>query len=179
VHTMRRNTATGLLRRTASAPSTVRQIDVPSTARALCTLSRVDYEDAFLVEIGPVQDRTAEQWARVVLEDAPAIRRSALLRGWSALGLRLGPTRSDGFVLGWEVRRSTPDFALLGASSRVGLPAQLLFKRHQQRLLFATFVQQDNRITRAMWAGVEHVHRPIVRDILEQASCRERRQGEQ
>lgn len=175
MHTMRRDTAIGLLRRTPLAPGTVRQVEVPSTARALCTLSHVDYEDAFLVEIGPVQDRTAEQWARAILEDAPAIMRSALLRGWSALGLRLGPTRSDGFVLGWEVRRSTPDFALLGASSRLGLPAELLFKRQQQRLLFATFVQQENRIARAIWAGVEPVHRPIVRDVLEQASCRERR----
>jgi hypothetical protein len=153
----------------------VRQVEVPSAARALCTLAHVDYEDAFLVDIGPVQGRTAEQWARVTLEDAPAIMRSALLRGWSALGLRLGPTRSDGFVLGWEVRRRTPDFALLGASSRLGLPAELFFKRQQQTLLFATFVQQENRIARAMWAGVEPVHRPIVRDVLEQASCRERR----
>lgn len=175
MHTMRRDTAIGLLGRTPRAPGTVRQIHVPATARALCTLSRVDYEDAFLVDIGPLGDRTAEQWARAILEDAPAIMRSALLRGWSALGLRLGPTRSDGFVLGWEVRRSTPDVALLGARSRLGLPAELLFQRQQQRLLVATFVQKENRIARAMWAGVEPMHRPIVRDVLERASCRERR----
>jgi hypothetical protein len=77
-------------------------------------------------------------------------------------------------VLGWEVRRSTPDVVLLGARSRLGLPAELLFERQQQRLLFATFVQHENCIARAMWAAVEPVHRPIVRDVLEQASCRER-----
>jgi hypothetical protein len=156
------------------ADFTVRQVEVPSAARTLSTLSHVDYEDAFLVDIGPVQARTAEQWARAVLDGTPAIMRSALLRGWSALGLQLGPTRSEGFVLGWEVRRSTPAVALLGAGSRLGLAAELLFKRHRQRLLFATFVQHENRIARAMWAGVEPVHRPIVRSILEQGSARER-----
>ena len=154
---------------------TVRQVSVPPAARKLSTLSHVDYEDSFLVEIGSPQDRTAEQWARAILEDAPIVMRSALLSGWSALGLRLGSPRSHRFVLGWEVRRSTPDFALLGARSRLGLPAELLVKRRQKTLLFATFVQQENHIARALWAGVEPVHRPVVRHVLERASCRERR----
>jgi Protein of unknown function (DUF2867) len=173
---MRRDTAIGLLRRTPVAPGAVRQVEVPSVARALCTLAHVDYEDAFLVEIGPVQTRTAEQWARAILEDAPAVTRSALLRGWSTLGLQLGPTGSDGFVLGWEVRRSTPDFVLLGASgSRLGLSAELLVKRDGEWLLFDTFVQKENCLARAAWAGVEPVHGPVVRQLLQQASLRERR----
>ena len=147
---------------------------MPPAAQELCTLPRVDYEDAFLVAISWAQDRIAEQWARAILEDAPIIVQSALLRGWSALGLKLGSTRSDRFVLGWEVRRSTPDFVLLGAGSRIGMPAQLLLKRQQDALLFATFVQQENSIARAVWAGVELVHRPVVRYVLEQAGRRRR-----
>jgi hypothetical protein len=172
---MNRDPAIGLLRRTRYEPRSVRQVEVPPAAQALCTLARVDYKDAFLVEVGPVQERTGEQWARAILEDAPIIVRSALLWGWSALGLQLGSTRSDRFVLGWEVRRSTPDFALLGAGSRLGLPAELLVKREQQRLLFDTFIQQENHIARAVWVAAEPVHRPIVRYVLEQASGRERR----
>ena len=98
----------------------VRQVTLPPAARALSTLSHVDYEDAFLVETGPAQDRTGEQWARAILEDAPMSTRNALSRGWSALGLRPGSTQSDRLVLGWEVRRTTPDVALLGASGRLG-----------------------------------------------------------
>jgi hypothetical protein len=75
-------------------------------------------------------------------------------------------------VLGWEVRRSTPEFALLGAGSRIGMPAELLFKRQPDTLLFATFVRQETPIARAVWARVEPVHRPIVRRILEQAARR-------
>jgi hypothetical protein len=150
----------------------VRQVAAPPATRTLSTLSHVDYEDAFLVETGPAQDRTAEQWARAILEDVPIIMRSALPWAWFALGLQLGSTRSERFVLGWEVRRSTPDFVLLGASSRLGLPAELLFERRQHTLLFATFVQQDNQIARAVWAGVEPGHRQIVRYVLERASRR-------
>jgi hypothetical protein len=119
----------------------VRQVTPPPAARALSTLSHVDYEDAFLVETGPAQDRTSEQWARAILEDAPVRTRKALSGGWSALGLRLGSTQPDRFVLGWDVRRSTPDAALLSASGRLGLSGELLFERRQHTLLFATFVQ--------------------------------------
>jgi len=167
--------AIGLLRCTPLAEGGVRQVALPPAARLLSTLSRIDYEDAFLVETGPAQDRTGEQWARAILEDAPVIMRSALASGWSALGLQLDSTRSERFVLGWEVRRSSPDFALLGASSRRGLSAEVLFKRRQQTVLFATFLQQENHLARAVWAGVAPVHRPVVRYLLEQASWREQR----
>jgi len=80
-----------------------RQVASPPAARALSMLSHVDYEGR-LVETGPAQDRTGEEWVRAVLEDAPMSTRNALSMGWFALGLRLGSTRSDRSVLGWEVR---------------------------------------------------------------------------
>ena len=169
---MNRDAAIGLLRRTPFTPGRVRQVAVPPAARTLSTLAHIDYEDAFLVEIGPAQDWTGGQWARAILEDAPIIMRRALRWGWFALGLRLGSTRSDRFVLGWEVRAALPDFALLGASSRLGLLAELLGKRQQQALLVATFVQQENHIARAVWAGVAPVRRLVVRYLLERASRR-------
>jgi hypothetical protein len=73
-------------------------------------------------------------------------------------------------VLGWEVRRSTPDFVLLGAGSRIGLQAELHLERRERTLLFNTFVQKANPIARAVWAGTEPAHRPIVRSVLEHAS---------
>lgn len=148
----------------------VRQVALPPAARALSTLSHVDYEDAFLVEIGSAQDRTGEQWARAILEGAPMITRNSLSRGWFVLGLRLGSARSDRFVLGWEVRRSTPDLALLGASGCLGLSGELLFQRQQHTLLFATLVQLENRVARAVWAGIAPRHRQVVRHLLEQAT---------
>jgi hypothetical protein len=149
---------------------TVRQVTVPATARAQSTLDHIDYDDAFLVETGWAPDRTAEQWARAIVEKAPEKTRNALLRGWGALGLRLDATGSDEFVLGWEVRRSTPDFALLGARGRRGLSGELLFERQPGTLLFATFVQLENRAARGLWAVIEARHVQVVRNLLERAS---------
>lgn len=160
--------------RVPSTPSRARQIAVPPAARALSTLTRVDYEDAFLVETGPCRKRTGEQWARSILEDAPCTMRSKLRCGWTALGLKLGATGSEGFVLGWEVRRSTPVLALLAAGSRLGLPAQLLFERRGDTLLLATFVQQENPVARAMWAAVAPMHRQVVPRVLERAISSDR-----
>jgi len=151
---------------------------MPRAARALSTLSRVDYEDAFVVEVGPARERTGEQWARAILEDAPASMRRALRSGWLALGLRLGSTRSDRSVLGWQVRRSTPDFALLAASSRFGLEGEVLVKHQQHTLLVATFVQLENPIARTVWAGVAPGHRQVVRNLLEQAAAGSVRRSE-
>ena len=120
------------LMRIGTAPE-VSQVDVPPDVHALSTLSRIDYEDAFLAETLHAHDRSAEGWARAILEDAPIKTRSTLVSGWTSLGLQLGSLRSDAFVLGWKVQRSTPEFLLLGASSRVGMPAELVVRRGRAR----------------------------------------------
>jgi hypothetical protein len=155
-------------------PGTVRQVMLPSAARALSMLSHIDYEDAFLVETCPAQHSSGEQWARVMLEDAPMSTRNALTKGWSALGLQLGSPELDRFVIGWEVRRSTPDVALLGADGLRGLSGELLFTCEQHTLLFATFVQLENRAARVLWAGIADRHRRVVRNLLTQATGQDR-----
>ena len=142
--------------------SAVRQVAVPAAVRALSTLDRVDYADAFRVELEDVRSRTAEEWARAVLEDAPLAVRGQLLSGWSSLGLKVG----RGSVLGWHVRSSTPDVLLLGAGSWIGMPGELLFKRERRGLLFATFVRHGNPAARALWGRVERVHVATVRRLL-------------
>jgi hypothetical protein len=129
-------------------------------------LSHIDYADAFVIETENAGDRTAEQWARAILEGAPLAVRTQLVSGWSSLGLKLGRAG----VLGWPVQRSTPGFVLLGAGSRIGMPAELLLERRRGALLFCTFVQHDNAVARAVWAGVEPVHVPVVRRVLGHAA---------
>jgi hypothetical protein len=148
----------------------VRRVAPPRAARALSTLPRVHYEDAFLLETGPTRDRTAEQWARELLEGAPATTRRALASGWFALGLRLGPSRSERHVLGWQIRRNARDYVILAARSRLGFSAELLFQRRRQAVLYATFLQLRNPLARAVWAGFAPlVHRPVVRYVLGQS----------
>ena len=152
-----------------------RQVAVPPAARELGTLARIDYEDAFVVPIGPTPGRTGEDLARSLLEDAPAATRWALRGSWRALGLRSAPAASGRPVLGWEVWRATPDAVLLGAGSLVGLPAEVLVLRDGEQLLVATFVRFTNPLARALWASVAPGHRRAVRMLLEEAASRERR----
>jgi hypothetical protein len=149
----------------------VRQVDLPLSARALSTLPRIDYSDAFLFDAGSTRDESAEDLMREVLQGAPVAVRTQLLSGWSAIGLkvRIGAERS---VLGWEIRKAAPDHVLLGADSRIGMPGELLLKKEDGALLFATFVEQRNLLARAVWAVTEPAHVRVVRDILGQASRR-------
>ena len=143
----------------------VRRLPVPPEVRSRSTLARVDHADTFVVDVGDVSARTAEGWARAVLEEAPLSRRTGLLSGWTALGLDLdlgGP----GTVLGWRVRESTPDAVLLGAAGRLGLSGELLFERDGDALRFATFVRLDGRAARLAWAATERVHDSVVRSLL-------------
>jgi hypothetical protein len=148
----------------------VQQIAPPMAAHRLSTLARIDYEDAFLIWTAVAAEQTGEEWAAVILEDAPLATRSSLLMGWSSLGLRLHPARSDGYVLGWKVLASPPDFVLLGADSPLGLRAQLLCKRERHAILFCTFVEKRNAMARTIWARVEPIHRRVLPRVLGQAS---------
>ncbi len=150
----------------------VRQIIPDAVARSSSTLGRIDYADAFIVNAVAPQSRRAEEWMRVILEDAPASVRLRLLSAWSAIGLKVSLPGSDRSVLGWQIRTADPDFVLLGADSRVGMPGELLLRRHEHGLLFATFVRHDNAIARALWSSIEAAHVRTVRSILEMASRR-------
>jgi hypothetical protein len=143
----------------------VQQVPTPPDARDLSSL-RADYEDCFVVDVGPHRDRTAEEWARAMLEDASPGSRRRLRQGWRMLGLRLGSPLARDRVLGWEVRRRDSEIVLLGAESLLGFGAELLFRRQGESLLFATFVEQRTVASRAVWAWLAPIHRNAVRGLL-------------
>jgi hypothetical protein len=151
-------------------PGRVRQVLLPADARALSTLARVDYDDAFIVEAGG--ERTAERWTGAVFNDAPLAVRARLVSGWVGLGLKLGAPWSADHVLGWRVQRRSPSVVLLAAESLLGLHAELLFRSEPRGLLFATFVQQDNPAARAVWVRVTSTHQQVVRSLLDHAARR-------
>jgi hypothetical protein len=159
------------------SPASVRQVAVPAAVRALCTLPRIDYEDAFILDAGEAQDRTAEEWVQAIFEEAPISLRRALQQGWTALGLKLGSSGSGRSVLSWELRRSTRGSVLLAAGSRIGMPAELVIKRYRRTVLVSTFLQHQNPIARAVWAGVEPVHQRVVPHVLSSAGARREARG--
>ncbi|BDX32025.1 hypothetical protein TUM20985_25720 [Mycobacterium antarcticum] len=146
----------------------VTQIDPPPEVRALSSLPRVDYADAFLVQGDAPPDWTARRWAGAVLEEPPAELRATLASGWAALGLK-SVTSADS-VSGWSVRRVDTDSLLLGRRSRIGMPGELLFTRRPEGMVFATFVQHRTAVTRPLWASVKSGHVRTVRALLERAA---------
>jgi hypothetical protein len=150
----------------------VRQVPVPPAVRELSTLARLDYADTFLVDVGAVGRRTAEEWARHVFDAAPAPTRAGLVAAWWTLGFDLRPWRRDGHVLGWAIRRSDADHVVIGAGSPLGLSAELLVKRQEPKLLFATCIEQRSTAGRALWAAVAHGHPAVVRAVMSSASRR-------
>jgi hypothetical protein len=147
----------------------VHEIDLPPDALAMTTLSRVDYIDAFRLETARASDRTGEEWARAILEGAPEDTRKMLRRGWFAIGVRLGSTQESALVLGWTLRSSSPDHALIAARSVIGIEAEVLFKRERDGLLAATLMKLTNPAARAFWAGFSFQHRRVLRHLLRQA----------
>ena len=152
--------------------SEVREVALPRSARQLTTLRRVDYTDAFLLSTPRAGERTGEEWARAMLEDAPAATRRALRRGWFALGVRLGSVEDSRRVLGWAVRQSSPDHAVLAANSLIGMEAEVLVKREPGALLVATIMKLNNPIARAIWTAFSPQHRKVVRGLLRQSGKR-------
>jgi hypothetical protein len=149
---------------------TVTQIDPPTDAQGLSTLPRIDYADAFRVNVDV--HVTPEQWVRGMLQDAPARVRARLVLGWTALGLRLGPPWSPERALGWKVTHSDAAFVLLAADSWLGLRGRLLLRREPDGLLFATFVQLGNPAVRRLWAAITPHHQHVVRSLLTHAVVR-------
>jgi hypothetical protein len=146
--------------------SRVSQIALPPSARALCSLPRIDYSDAFRAETTRAQELTAEEWMRRILRGAPNRFRLTAPIGWFALGLRHGLPWSDKNLLGWPLRRSEPDVVLVGAESRTGMPAELLLKREQGSILFSTLIQLQNPMMERVWRAIEEPHRRIVANLV-------------
>ena len=149
----------------------VSAVTLPAQARALSTLSRIDYEDAFRLDAG-IQ-RSAEYWVRAMLNDAPLVVRSRLVAGWLALGLNLREPWSADRVLGWKVQHNDADVVLLAADSWLGLRGQLLFVSEPGGLLFGTLVQQNNRLVHSLWNAITDTHQHVVQSLLVHAARRE------
>lgn len=145
----------------------VRQIAPGVELRASRTLGRVDYADAFEVDLARSRERSAEGWMRALLDGAPLRTRLRLLAGWSSIGLRLRIPGAQHSILGWDIRDGDDDFVLLGARSRIGMPGELLLRRRGAGLLFSTRVRHDNPFVRRLWATIEPSHVTTVRSLLD------------
>ena len=147
------------------------EVELPPAARGLSTLRRIDYSDAFRLETPLAGKRSGEGWACAILEGAPPETRRRLRQGWLERRVQLGPPDDGRFILGWEVRASRADYALLEVSG-LSTQAQLLCQRQSRAVLVATFMQLDSPQARLSWDSTAPHHRKILRQLVEEAGQR-------
>jgi hypothetical protein len=149
----------------------VESLDADDSLRDHCTLPRVDHVDAHLLRLDRPADRTAEQWAREILEHTSAATRARLFSGWAMLGLRLRPG-DPATIAGWPIADSDMKHVRLQTDSRLGLTGQLVTQVRSDGIVFATFARLGNPVVRALWARVLPTHLTIVRSLLRGAAER-------
>lgn len=149
----------------SSGRGPVLRVELPQLV-ALTTLLRVDYHDTFAFAHGDASQRSAECWARKILEHAPHHVRVGLLRGWAALGLELDARPSAERVLGWQIRANDDDALLLGARSRLGMRGELLIRREANVVSLSTLIQHERLLSRVVWWFVAGAHRRVVPRVL-------------
>jgi hypothetical protein len=136
-----------------------------------------DFACAYQVATAADDNRSSEQWARVVWEGAPAPLRWFMLAGWRlVLGLRLGPRHSPDHVLGWRIVDRGPDETVCQLSSRF-LNAHNAFRKVDRTFVWSTFVIYERPIARVIWPPASLLHRLLVRIALRRAA-RSRQAGQ-
>lgn len=154
------------------APSTrVTEVTRSRSLERFSALRRVDHEDTWCVRMDKRwPEHSAERCARVVLEEAAPAMREGLQRGWTTLGLKLD--RRASAILGWTIRHESGGLVALALPSRIGMPAELIFRREGDDLLVATLLEYRNPLVPLIWRVVLPLHTRIVRALLTDACSR-------
>jgi len=130
------------------------------------------YADAFEIRLRQPDGRSAEQFARCALENAPwPVRWTVSMAHRHVLRLRLAPASSPGHVLGWTIVASQPDLIQLEAVSPLLGRGVIVGRRvDPTRAVFTTFVYTRSALGRAIWAVVAPLHRRVATYLLEHAA---------
>ena len=147
-----------------------REIQVPEATFALDTLASPTWTYTCELATSKADRRSAEGWARAVIEGAPRLLRWFVVTGWIVgLRLRLGPRRSTDLVAGWEIVSSTPTAVILAVGS-FALSAHLVVQVEDSRIIHSTFVRYDRWPARFMWTVAAPIHRRVIPYLLEHAA---------
>jgi hypothetical protein len=141
--------------------------DVPEAVRSLTTLGPPDYVDLFTVTTPLAATRSAEEWARAVLERSPLADRHAR-RLWRVIGLRLGPPGSPDHVQGWKIAARGDHWVRLETGSWY-LTAQAVCLVEAGQVSLSLSLRHDRRIAALVWAPVAGPHQRAVPVMLRQA----------
>src|SRR4051794_3453018 len=115
----------------------------PEPIRRLEPLADPDYADVFTLLTRRATERSAEVWARPVLERAPIGRPAP--RVGRGLGLRLGPGSSPDHVQGWRIAAHGGHWTRLEATSWF-MTAHAVIHLEEGRLSLALFIRYERAV---------------------------------
>jgi Protein of unknown function (DUF2867) len=142
------------------------KVAVPSRAGELAGLERVDYADAFAVDVA-VQ-HSPEEWIRLEAAASPALFRAVRI-AHRGLGLRLAPAGSSEHPIGWNILRSDSEEAVLGIDGVLGTP-RIVGLAPPGEFVVVTLIRLNGLRGRALWAVCAPLHRAVARYILNKMS---------
>ena len=150
-----------------------RRVPVP-VREPLVGADRYDYADAFEIQLDESDARSAEEFARCALEDAPPLVRGVVsIAHRYLLRLRLGPRSSSGYVFGWKIRTSEPDVIVLEAVSPwLGRGVIVGRRPDRARTVITTYIFFARpAVARVLWAIAGPLHRRVAVYLLEHAAA--------
>jgi hypothetical protein len=133
-----------------------------------------DYADVFEIRRPESDPRSAEEFARCALEEAPwPARGTVRIAHRHLLRLRLGPRSSTDHLFGWKILTSQPDVIHLEAVSPLpGRGAMVGRRRDPTRTVLTTYVFFTRpALGRVLWAVAGPLHRRIAAYLLERAAA--------
>jgi hypothetical protein len=141
-----------------------------AAGEALVGSGRYDYADAFEIRLGEPDARSAEEFVRCALEQAPwPVRWTVSIVHRYVLRLRLGPRSSPDHVLGWKIVTSTPDVTQLEAVSPLLGRGVIVARRPDPTCAVVTTYLFFGRPKAAsvVWRFVVPLHRWVARYLME------------
>jgi hypothetical protein len=135
---------------------------------------RYDYADAFEIRLPEPDPRSAEQFVRCALKQAPwSVRWMVPIVHRYVLRLRLGPPSSPDHLFGWKILTRQPDVIHLQAVSPLLGRGVLVLRRVDPTCASITTYLFYARPTPAhvVWAIVGPLHRRIAPYLLENAAA--------
>ena len=152
------------------SPPDVRRADVAD--EPLLGGDRYDYADAFEARVAGPDNRSAEQWVRSGLEQAPwAIRLGVVVVHRFVIGFRLGPRSSPDHVLGWRIVTSQHDLVQLEAVSPLGRGVMVARRPDETTAVLTTFLFRTRPVLASLvWAIVGPVHRRAAPYLMRRAA---------
>jgi hypothetical protein len=133
---------------------------------------RYDYADAFEIRVREPDKRSAEQFARFALEQAPwPVRWTVRIVQRHLLRLRLGPRSSPDHIFGWKILTNQPDVIHLEAVSPLLGRGVLVGRRPDPTCAVITSYVFYTRPApaRVAWKIAGPLHRWVARYLLEHA----------